>query len=107
MDRKKFFSTMNTEIREGPNCYENQLRAMSMCWSGFDPMGSYGATSNYSHQSGTLSALPMTIATQNDQQVIYNLFKKYYFITKEPFCLLTVGVLFFIKPVTLKVYCYR
>lgn len=61
---------MDREIGEGPNCYENQLRAMSMCWSGFDPMGSYGTTPNYSHQSGTCSTLPMTIATQNDQQVI-------------------------------------
>ncbi|EFO26559.2 bZIP transcription factor family protein [Loa loa] len=59
---------MDAEIREGPNCYENQLRAMSMCWSGLDSMGSYGATSNYSHQSGTCPTLPMTITTQNDQQ---------------------------------------
>uniref|UniRef100_A0A1I7VVS7 BZIP domain-containing protein n=1 Tax=Loa loa TaxID=7209 RepID=A0A1I7VVS7_LOALO len=62
---------MDAEIREGPNCYENQLRAMSMCWSGLDSMGSYGATSNYSHQSGTCPTLPMTITTQNDQQVVH------------------------------------
>lgn len=75
---------MDPEIREGPNCYENQLRAMSMCWPGFDAMNSYRATSNYSHQPGTCPTLPMTIATQNDQQVICNnLFNKYYFITQR------------------------
>ncbi|VDP12419.1 unnamed protein product [Onchocerca flexuosa] len=44
---------------------------MSMCWPGFDPVGSYGATSNYSHQPGTCPTLSMTIAKQNDQQIAH------------------------------------
>ncbi|EJW88796.1 BZIP transcription factor family protein [Wuchereria bancrofti] len=62
---------MDTEIKEGPNCYENHLRAMSMYWSGFDPVGSYGFASNYSHQSATCPTLSMTIAKQNDEQIVH------------------------------------
>ncbi|VIO86632.1 Uncharacterized protein BM_BM6728 [Brugia malayi] len=62
---------MDAEIKEGPNCYENQLRAMSMCWSGFDPVGSNGFISSCSHQLVTCPTLSMTIAKQKDQQIVH------------------------------------
>lgn len=100
---------MDAETREGLNSYQNHLRTMSMCWSGFDPMVSYGATSNYcSHQPYACPTLPMTTTTmQNDQQVIRDdFFNQDGFIIPEK---LLIGQLRsrFIKLFTWTAYCLQ
>uniref|UniRef100_A0A8R1Y229 BZIP domain-containing protein n=1 Tax=Onchocerca volvulus TaxID=6282 RepID=A0A8R1Y229_ONCVO len=70
--KSKISANCGSGSKAGPNCYKHRLEAMSMCWTGFDSVGSYGATSNYSHQPGTCPTLPMTIAKQNDQQIVHH-----------------------------------
>uniref|UniRef100_A0A915Q584 BZIP domain-containing protein n=1 Tax=Setaria digitata TaxID=48799 RepID=A0A915Q584_9BILA len=67
--QKHICLAMNAETSEGSDYYEHQFRAMSMCWPGFNSLSA--TSNNYSCQSRACSTLPMTVATQNDQQIIH------------------------------------